>query len=66
MGLIAVLEPLEAPLRAQFGQTLIPMVLIAVLEPLEIPLRAQFVQAGSSCLQLHRQGRMTNSREYEP
>ena len=41
---IAVLEPLEIPLRAHFGQMLMPVASIAVLEPLEAALRARFGQ----------------------
>ena len=42
--LIAVIEPLESVLRAQFGQIKNPQILIAVIEPLEGALRARFGQ----------------------
>ena len=48
VALIAVLEPLDAALRARFGQMVMPVALIAALEPLEVPLRARFGQSGST------------------
>ncbi|MER2025640.1 MAG: hypothetical protein ABS874_00145, partial [Lachnospiraceae bacterium] len=46
--LIAVIEPLEGALRAQFGQIKKPWTLIAVIEPLEGAPRAQFGQVRKS------------------
>ena len=41
---VAVTEPLERGLRAQFGQVKNPWTLIAVIEPLEGALKALFGQ----------------------
>ena len=40
--MIAVTEPLELTLRAQFGHSRRTLPMIAVTEPLELTLRAQF------------------------
>ena len=48
--MIAVIEPLEVVVRAQFGRTGRSQVMIAVMEPLEVVVGARFGQAGNKSL----------------